>query len=145
MPARVGEIYRDSAFYLDQNSGELKPKFLLVLAVPRNGDLVARLLTSRYAGLRPQNPACFHGDPYPGFFLGILGGQLTRMTWLDLRGLSDLDPWDFAQRQERALLCKIGELPAEQLRPALECAARADDTTRAQERAIRDALADIAA
>ena len=144
MPARVGEIYRDSEFYLDQHSGELKSKFLLVLAAPKNGDIVARLLTSRYAGLRPQDPACFHGDPYPGFFLGVLGGQLTRMTWLDLRSLSDLDRWDFARRQEESRLCKITNLPSNQLRPALECAASADDTTRAQERASRDALASIA-
>ncbi len=85
MPARIGHVYRDSAFYVEPQTGELKPKYFLVLAAPERGDIVVRLLTSRYAGMRPENPACFHGDPYPGFFLGVLGGELGAKSWLDLR------------------------------------------------------------
>ena len=56
------------------------------LAVLPGGDLVGRDLTSRAHG-RPVAPPCYHGDPYPGFYLGILGGQLQRESWLDLRTL----------------------------------------------------------
>jgi hypothetical protein len=84
-----GRIFRHEQFYLDRDTGLLRPKYFLVLAVQSSGDCVARLLTSRAHG-RPEDPPCFHGTPYPGFFLDVL-----------------------------------------------DCAARADDTTRNQERAIR--------
>ncbi|TXG79842.1 MAG: hypothetical protein E6R11_02000 [Rhodocyclaceae bacterium] len=141
MPARIGHIYRDDAFYADPSTGELKQKYFLVLAAPRRGDVVARLLTSRYANLRPENPPCFHGDPYPGYYLGVLGEPLGAKSWLDLRPLDDLDRWDFARHEERGRLHEIMALPAAQLRDAMECTAGADDTTRAQEQLIRDELA----
>lgn len=141
MPAHIGHVYRDSAFYVEPQTGELRPKYFLVLAAPERGDLVVRLLTSRYAGMRPEVPPCFHGDPYPGFFLGMLGGELGAKSWLDLRPLDDLDRWDFARLEESGRVREIMALPSQQLRLALECAASADDTTRQQERLIRDVLA----
>lgn len=141
MPARAGHLYRDDAFYADPTTSELKPKYFLVLAAPARGDIVARLLTSRYAGLRPEQPPCCHGDPYPGFYLGVLGGPLGAKSWLDLRPIDDLDRWDFARHEEAGRLHEIMALPMPQMRAAMECAAGADDTTRAQERLIRDALA----
>lgn len=143
MPARIGHVYRDSAFYVEPQTGELKPKYFLVLAAPERGDIVVRLLTSRYAGMRPENPACFHGDPYPGFFLGVLGGELGARSWLDLRARDDLDRWDFARLEDAGRLREVMGLPRHQLGQALECAAGADDTTRQQERLIRDALASL--
>lgn len=140
MAARIGCIYRDDAFYADAKTGALLPKYFLVLAAPVRGDIVARLLTSRYAGLRPEQPPCFHGDPYPGFYLGVLGAQLGTKSWLDLRRMDDLDRWDFARNEEAGRLHEIMQLSVAQLRAAMECAAAADDVTRAQERAIRDAL-----
>lgn len=56
MPA-VGEIWRHAQFYPDPDTGELLPKFLLVLAVRGDGDVVYRLLTSRAHGRR----ACLCG------------------------------------------------------------------------------------
>jgi len=55
-----GDIYRHEAFYTDLSTGKLEPKYLLILAVPRGDDIVARLLTSRAHG-RPETPPCFHG------------------------------------------------------------------------------------
>ena len=112
-----------------------------MLVAPPRGDIVARLLTSRYAHLRPEDPPCFHGDPYPGFYLGVIGGPLGAKSWLDLRPLEDLDRWDFARHEETDRLQDVFTLPAPQLQAAMECVASADDTTRAQERVIRDALA----
>ncbi len=140
MPAQTGRVYRDDAFYPDPATGELKPKYFLVLAAPARGDIVARLLTSRYAGMRRESPPCFHGDPYPGFYLGVLGGVLNAKSWLDLRPLADLDRWDFARHEDAGRIHEVTTLPPELLRAAMECAAAADDTTRAQERAIRDAM-----
>jgi hypothetical protein len=139
MSVRAGHIYRDDSFYVDRD-GVLRSKFLLVLAVHAGGDIVARLLTSRHAEIRPENPHCFHGDPYPSFFLGVLGGVLGSKTWLDLRSLDDLDGADFARRLGEGRIRLLMPAPVRMLRAALECAANADDTTRNQERAIRDAM-----
>jgi hypothetical protein len=143
MPAQSGRIYRDSSFYLDPDSGELKPKFFLVLAAPPTTDIVIRLLTSRYSSVRPEDPPCYHGDPYPGFYLGIPGKALIHKTWLDLRKLDDLDPWDFNRYLEERRISEVHTLPADQFKAALACAASADDTTTRQERLIRDVLAGL--
>jgi len=138
---KIGQIYRHSTFYADSASGQLRPKFLLVLAFPAGGDLVVRLLTSRHEGIRPERPPCFHGDPYAGFYLGVLGGGLGRKTWLDLRGLEDLDVAEFANKLEKGIVTLVGTVEGPMLHAAMECAAGAQDTTRRQECSIRDALA----
>ena len=143
MSARVGYIYRDASFYAEPATGELKPKYFLVLATPERSDIIIRLLTSRYGGARPEDPPCFHGDPYPGFYLGVVGGALSAKSWLDFRPTDDLDRWDFARFEEAGRLREVMQVPAAQLRAALECAASADDTSRWQERMIRDGLAAI--
>lgn len=143
MAARIGHVYQDARFYADAESGELKRKFLLVLAAESGHDIVARLLTSRYVNLRPREPACFHGDPYPGFFLGVPGGPLNRETWLDLRGMDDLDAWAFERHLSEGRITEVGPIAVGLLRKALACAASADDTTRSQENRIRNALAQL--
>lgn len=143
MSARVGYIYRDAAFYADAETGELKPKFFLVLAAPARSDIVVRLLTSRYAGMRPELPPCFHSHPYAGFYLGVLGGELGAKSWIDLRGQEDLDCWDFARQVEQGRVREVRALPPDLFRQALECVAGADDTTRVQERLIRDVIATL--
>jgi hypothetical protein len=143
MSAQSGRIYRDSSFYTDLDSGELRTKYFLVLAAPPATDIVIRLLTSRYASVRPEDPPCHHGDPYPGFFLGILGKALNQKTWLDLRKLDDLDPWDFKRDLTEGRITEVQSLPIDQFKAALACAASADDTTTRQERLIRDVLAGL--
>ncbi|WP_257386495.1 hypothetical protein [Tahibacter caeni] len=86
----VGDICCHDQFYQDAN-GQLRPKYFLVPARTAQGDVIARLLTSRYREFRPVDPPCHHGDPYPGFYFGVLGGPLTRESWLDLRPFDDLD------------------------------------------------------
>jgi hypothetical protein len=140
---QIGSVYRHSAFYVDPMSGELKTKYLVVLALSRDGDVVARLLTSRYDQLRPKTPPCHHGNPYPGYYLGVLGGELNRETWVDLRQLDDLEGSIFRQWIERGVAVAMRDLPTTQLRDVLLCVAGADDTPRHQENAIRDELARI--
>ncbi|CAN5638520.1 hypothetical protein BH23PSE2_BH23PSE2_14510 [soil metagenome] len=139
----AGRIYRHGAFYADAITGQLKPKYLVVLATTSGGDIVTRLLTSRHPGLRPKSPPCHHGDPYPGFYLGTPGPPLERETWIDLRPLHDLDAGLFQRDVRRALMSPVLLLDRALLHAALECAAGAEDTTRHQERAIRDTLASL--
>lgn len=136
---RSGEIYRHEAFYLNAETGELEPKYLLLLATLSSDDLVARLLTSRQHGRR-ENPPCFHGHPYSGFYLGVLGGPLTAKSWVDLRYLEDFDGLEFQRRLTTKRVSFVMTISKDVLAEALACAAGADDTSRLQERAIRDEL-----
>jgi hypothetical protein len=134
-----GRIYRHERFYLDRETGLLKPKYFLVLAVAASGDCIARLLTSR-AHARPEQPRCFHGMPYPGYFLGVPGHGLELPTWVDLRFLEDFDGPGFRRLMASRVISAVLDLPTDTFADLLDCAARADDTTRYQERAIRAEL-----
>lgn len=138
-----GTVLHHSRFYLDTGTNEYRPKFLVLLAPMRGGDWVVRLLTSQHADVRPEQPPCHHGDPYPGFYLGVLdpANGLGKKSWLDLRGLEDVDVADMSRALDARILTVATSLPADLLKPMLACAAGADDTTRAQEQALRDQLA----
>lgn len=138
-----GTVLHHPRFYVDAETGELKPKYLVVLAPARGGDVVWRLLTSRHALMRPEQPPCHHGDPYPGFYLGVIGTahRLGKKSWLDLRGFDDGDGLEVARLLRDDELAIVTTLTGELLRAAIVCAAGADDTTSAQERAMRDQLA----
>lgn len=138
-----GTVLRHSRFYLDKATGEYKPKFIVLLAPMRGGDYVARLLTSQHAQVRPELPPCHHGDPYPGFYLGVLdpANALGRKSWLDLRRMEDADGVEVLRLLDSGILIQVTALPIELLKPALACAAGADDTSDAQEKALRDQLA----
>lgn len=138
LPAGVtpGQIYRHVQFYKNSN-GEWETKHLLILAWAPGGDIVFRLLTSRAHG-RPEKPPCYHGDPYPGFYLGYLGGNLTAKSWLDLRGAKDYDADAFAADMADKHLAYEMTLPTETLCAALDCSANADDTTHQQASRMRD-------
>lgn len=137
-----GEIHHHRHFYVDAETGEFRGKYLLTLAVLPGGDLVVRLLTSRPHG-RSTAPPCYHGDPYPGFYLGVLGGPLGRESWLDLRALDDFDAERVARERSRGDLTLVTSLGPDLFRQALDCAVAANDTTRLQERAIRDLAARV--
>lgn len=137
---QLGEIYRHDRFYPDEETGELLPKYLLVLAVPAGGDIVTRLLTSRAHG-RPETPRCYHGLPYGGFYLGVPGAPLTVKTWVDLRPFDDFDSTEFRKRESSGILTRVLALALDTLRAVLECVAGSDDTTHRQERHLRDTLA----
>lgn len=143
MSLAPGTVLHHSRFNLDTDTGEYRSKFLVLLAPMRGDDWVVRLLTSRYSGVRPEQPPCHHGDPYPGFYLGVLdpANGLGRKSWLDLRRLDDADAADMSRSLQAGILTAVTTLSAELLKPALVCAAGADDTTRAQEQALRDQVA----
>lgn len=136
----AGQIYIDKQFYCSPDTGQLLPKYFLVLAFDSAGDVVSRLLTSRKNG-RPEDPRCFHGLPYPGFHFGILCGALPKPTWLDLRALEDFDRKSMDTRLAGGSIELVHVISGTDLVDALTCTAGADDTTTRQERAIRDQLA----
>lgn len=135
-----GTVLHHSHIYLDTGTGEYRSKFLVLLAPMRGGDWVVRLLTSRHADVRPEQPPCHHGDPYPGFYLGVLdpANGLGRKSWLDLRGLGDAEATEIRRLLKAGILTTVMTLPVELLKAALACAAGADDAQQAQERALRD-------
>lgn len=141
LPAGVspGQIYRHINYYRNC-TGEWKSKYSLILAGTSGGDIIYRLLTSRRHG-RPKTPPCFHGLPYPGFYLGCLGGPLTADSWLSLQEREDYDGGAFLADIAGGTIVQVATLPMSLLCPALDCVANADDTTRQQERCIRDARA----
>jgi hypothetical protein len=116
---RTGEIHHHRRFYVDPDTGEYRGKYLLTLTMLPGGDLVARLLTSRAHG-RPTEPPCYHGDPYPGFYLGILGGPLHQESWLDLRALNDFDASDVNKERSRGDLSFVMTLDSNLFREAVE-------------------------
>ena len=136
----AGAIYRHEAFYRSAETGRLEPKFLVLLATLPSNDLVARLLTSRSHG-RPETPNCYQGRPYASFYVGVLGGLLHTKSWVDLRYLDDFDGIEFNRRLGGGRIRPVTSLSQEVLVPLLDCVAGAEDTTRLQERAIRDELA----
>lgn len=134
-----GEIYHHAQYYKGPD-GKPKPKYFVVMAKRPDGDIVLRLLTSKP---RPHDPRCNHGPPYPSYFLGILGGPLTRESAVDLRGCDDLDGDLVALCMRKGTITHVTRLAAETLIAVLRCAAEADDTTYAQERLMRDTLATL--
>jgi len=137
-----GQIFLDKRFYRDP-AGEFKPKYLLILAVSPGNDLIFSLLTSRQHG-RPTEPRCFHGNPYPGFYLGVLGNPLSRDSWLDLRRLLEAEKDAFRRDMDAQIIEPVMTLATEETVDSLDCAAAAEDTTRYQERIILDTRAELA-
>lgn len=137
MPTGIvpGQVYLHSRFYKDERGRPL-PKYLVVLAIAPGGDIVFRLLTSQPHG-RPENPRCYHGDPYPGFYLGVLGDPLILPTWIDLRKSDDYEETEFREDLNSGIISKVLVIPQDLFCDALTCAANAEDTTRQQELATR--------
>lgn len=141
---KPGSIVKVAQFYEDEQ-GNWLPKFALVLAFcQRSHDIVWRLLTSRQHG-RPEAPCCYHGDPVPGYFLGIIDpdGPLAERSWLDLRQLDDCDFAEAIEDLRSGRITHICKLPDDVFKLAASCAAAADDTSTGQEGLIRDHLASL--
>lgn len=131
-----GQIFRHERFYRNE-LGEWEAKYLVALAYTPGRDVIYRMLTSRRNG-RPEAPPCYHGDPYPGYFIGVLGGPLTRPTWVDLRAADDYDSDEFEVEIANGTLRLIRDIPQAVFCEVLACTANAEDTTREQHQALLD-------
>ncbi|WP_321951936.1 hypothetical protein [Paraburkholderia bannensis] len=130
----AGEIWLDTCYYPDAD-GTWRSKYILILGFTKASDLVHRVLTSRGNG-RSRNPACHHGDPYPAYFLGVIGGPLHKDSWLDLRSANDYDSLNFKKATSNGSIKFIETLPKPVFCAALACAMAADDTTAFQRQAM---------
>jgi hypothetical protein len=131
-----GHIWRDNCYYLEPQTGACKPKYVLVLAVAADGDLVTAVLTSRPNGLT-DTPACCLGPPRAGYYVGAPGGVLTRPTWTDFNSLQDVDKADFVRWCRQGRLSQIPRgLPASAFCGALRCLLGFDDLTKRQGRLL---------
>lgn len=139
-----GQIWRDDCYYLQADTGECRSKYVLVLALAKDGDLITAVFTSKSNGL-PELPLCFMGPPRAGFFVGAPGGVLTRPTWVDFSSLQDLDRQDFSTLQKQGRLHLIPKsLPPNLLCGVLRCILGFEDLTGRQGRIIADLAASLA-
>lgn len=130
-----GKLYyfRDYVF----PDGEQQHKYVLLMGKTKSDDwILARTTTKQNA--RPKDPACYLGYPYPGFYLDRAGDLLPLASWLVLNRLDDYDALDFVAQTTNGSVNLIGAFPPDLFCEALACAARADDTTREQDRVMRD-------
>jgi len=135
------EVYRHDRYYRNEQQ-EWEAKYLVILAFTPGRDVIHRTLTSRRNG-RPEAPPCYHGDPYPGYFLGIPGDSVTRPTWVDLRATDDYDSNDFDAAMANGTLQLTMTLPLPMICAVLSCAANAEDTTWQQHQALLDQKAQL--
>ncbi len=138
--AKPGHIYHFENYVF--TNGESKNMYLLMLAVSRSGDYIFRLLTSRQHG-RPTHQPCYQGSPYPSFYLHTAGGILPKESWLDLGKQDDYDEAAFDSKLSAGQIHLVGLIGQPLFRAALECVAQADDTTFAQEQALRDLISTL--
>jgi hypothetical protein len=138
--AIAGEVWKHADFYTDSVTGELLPKYLLVLAVHANKDITYRLLTSRELN-RVKVPPCLQSGDRPGYYIGIPQptGQLNLHTWVDLRVTKDYDALKFQEKINDGVLVLVHALDPIILVPAMYCAAYAQDTRDTQKNQILDA------
>jgi len=136
-----GEIYRHDRFYRNEQE-EWQAKYLVLLDFTPGRGVIYRLLSSAPHG-RPESPPCYHGDPYPGYFLGVPGAPLTRPTWVDLRAAEDYDSGDFGADMADGTLQFIMNLPLPVLCVVLACTANAEDTTHQQNQALLNQKAQL--
>lgn len=138
--AAVGDVWKHRNFYTDRETGELLPKYLLILAVHANGDITYRLLTSREYN-RVTAPACVQEGDRPGYYIGIpmSVAPLNLPTWLDLRETDDFDGKSFQAKVTASVLTLMFTLDTVILCPAMACASYAQDTTKAQKNHIMTA------
>lgn len=135
---KSGEIWLDHDFF---DGITPKRKYMLIMAVEQ-GDITYRLLTSQQHG-RPEEPPCFHHDPYNGFYLGVLGAPLVKQSWLDLSLTDDMDVVAFGRMERASRLTKIMDLHPSVFCPALRCTIGAGDTTNRQAKRIGDVVAKL--
>lgn len=127
---------------LRRDDGSFHGKFMLVLGTCAGNDVVFRLLTSKQYG-RPTEPPCYHGHPYPSYYLGVLGDPLFKESWLTLGPQEDYDGVDFENACKARELQPVGQLPRERLAAILECVAESDDVTGRQRAGLLALLQDL--
>lgn len=132
---QAGELYHFPNYVFPD--GDQRDKFVLLMGRTPSDDWVLARTTTKAHG-RSHNPPCYLGDPYPGFYIDKADGLLPRPTWVMLNRLDDYDARDFDAKIVQNQITLIGNLPLNVFCQLLDCAVRAQDITRIQERVMRD-------
>lgn len=136
--ALLGAIFYDRRFpFLDGSHGG---KLFTVLALSPAADYIVAKTTSK-PDRKSWTYGCHNGDPYPNFFIPVTLKLFPLDTWICMDALYEFDQHEFQQRITTGALIEKGRLTKKVIKDLLDCAARADGTTRAQEKALRDELA----
>jgi hypothetical protein len=130
---KANTLWRDERYYLNRETGEYMPKFVLILATSPDGDdAFSAVLTSKSNGLR-EEPACDPGPPRAGYYLGVPGGNLTLPTWVDFSNIQTQDSLAFKKRiQEGRIAPAPLVLGAGLFCGVLRCLSRSEDITQRQ-------------
>jgi hypothetical protein len=135
-----GELYHYPNYVFPD--GGQRDKFVLLMGKTRADDWILARTTTQPHG-RSHNPPCYHGDPYPGFYINTAGGLLPKTTWVALDRLDDYDTRDFDTKAAQGKIALVGKLALNTFCQLLDCAIRAQDITAIQERAMRDLRAGL--
>ena len=145
LPApRPAQVWLDTCYYFDRDTGECQPKYLLIVAVDRAGDLVTVVFTSKSHGMG-EAPPCSAGPPRAGYFVGAPGGVLTKPTWADFSSLQDVDRLDFQRWNQSGRVRQIPRaLPTPIFCGVLRCLLGFDDLTGRQAKVVGDVIQTLA-
>lgn len=135
-----GDVYHFPDYVFPDGSS--RDKFIVLLAVTRASDWIVVRTTSRQNG-RPTHPPCYHGYPYPGYFVELADGLFRLPTWIALDRFDALDSKAFAARAKSRHVELKGRLGRSLFAGLLRCCVQSDDVTVLQDQAMREVLATL--
>lgn len=133
----VGEIYYYPNYEFPD--GAKRHKFVILMGQTSFDDWVIGRTTSK-SNLRVRAPLCSLAPPYPGFYMAKAGNIFPLDSWLALDRLDDHDIAQFNSLIAKNVISFHARLPNTVLLDLLDCARRSEDVTKAQDRAIADAI-----
>jgi len=141
---QTGQIWLDSRYYLNEETGEYMPKYLLILADRLDcADVISAVFTSKPNGLR-EHPACDHGPPRAGYFVGTPGAPLSLPTWVDFSSVRTHDELDVDSHVKGGRYKVVGQtLGNGVFCGLLRCICQSDDLTNRQRSWIQDIIAKL--
>lgn len=130
---RPNTLWCDSRYYLDEETGEYRSKYVLILATsPCGNDALSAVLTSKANGLR-EEPACDAGPPRAGYYLGVPGCGLTKSTWVDFSSAKDEDDFAFKRHIANGRIASHAlVLPGDVFCGVLRCLSKSEDINKRQ-------------
>lgn len=139
---KANTLWCDTRYYLDQDTGEYKSKYVLILAVGPNGDdALSAVLTSKAHGLR-EEPACDSGPPRAGYYLGVPGEGLHKPTWVDFSSATDQDAFAFKKLVAAGRITPEAlVLPANVFCGVLRCLGQSEDINNRQHKWLASTIA----
>ncbi len=137
-------LWCDSRYYLDEETGEYRRKFVLILATsPSGDDALSAVLTSRANGLR-EEPACDPGPPRAGYYIGVPGGGLVKPTWVDFSSVKDVDDFAFKKLVGNGRITPDAlVLPNATFCGILRCLSRSEDLSKQQHKWLTATIASL--